>query len=310
MKTVFSIVAVSYIFSGTLRASESEAIYLSVDKKTLTADLKTLPEDFSQSKSLRQFKIAIGKKEGDKEKSGDYKTPEGIYFVQSPIQEGTIPKIKYGPGAIPLNFPNPFDHYQGKSGHGIWLHGAGQNRRIEEANITEGCVAFHNEEVFHLMNWLQPFQGLVLIAADASLTNRAEEVAEVRKSTLGWINAWTDRNLTDYISFYSDDFSYEGKNKRNYENYKDSVFHLYKNINLKIGHLRVLVHSKYALTIMDQDFRGDERYVSDGRKILYWTRNEKLKKWEIIRENFESRRFQFLKLDSFVLGAMTPGAAH
>ena len=52
------------------------------------------------------------------------------------------------------------------------------------------------------------------------------------------------------------------------------------------------------------------KYVSDGRKVLYWKRNHNSKKWEIIRENFESRRFDFIKLDSFVLGAMTSGAAH
>ena len=250
------LIAASLILQSfnSARGADAEAIFLSVDKKTLTAELKTLPEDFAQSKTLRQFKIAIGKKEGDKEKSGDNKTPEGIYFAQSPIQQASLPKIKYGPGAIPLNFPNPVDHFQGKSGHGIWLHGAGENRRIEEAKITEGCVAFHNEEVFHLMNWLQPYQGLVVISADASRSNNAEDVAAVRRSALGWINAWTDRNLPEYISFYADDFSYEGKSKKSYEAYKDAVFHLYKNIELKIAHLRVLVHEKYALTIMDQDF--------------------------------------------------------
>ena len=292
------------------QASESEAIFLSVDKKTLTADLKTLPEDFSQSRTLRQFKIAIGKNEGDKEKSGDNKTPEGIYFAQSAITAGVIPKSKYGPGAIPLNFPNPFDHYEGKSGHGIWLHGAGENRRIEEAKITEGCVAFHNEEVFHLMNWLQPFQGLVVITADATVTNRPLDIAEVRKRTLGWINAWTDRNLPEYTVFYADEFSFEGKNKKAYSDYKDAVFKLYKNIQLKVGHLRVLVHEKYALTIMDQDFRGDDRYVSDGRKILYWQKNQKTRIWEIIRENFEGRRFEFVKLDSTVLGSTSQNISH
>src|SRR5690606_38220912 len=84
----------------------ADMMVLTVDKTALKAELKTWPEEPLQASTLRSFKIAIGKVDGDKEVEGDNKTPEGIYFAQSHIDGSTLPE-KYGALAIPLNFPNP-----------------------------------------------------------------------------------------------------------------------------------------------------------------------------------------------------------
>ena len=90
--------------------------YVEIDKNSRTAVLKTWEEDPSDSKEFYRFEVAFGKVAGDKFLEGDNKTPEGIYFTRQHIKSG-LPKKKYGPYAIPLDFPNPVDKFEGKTGY-------------------------------------------------------------------------------------------------------------------------------------------------------------------------------------------------
>lgn len=262
-----------------------EMIVLGVSKSQLRAELRTLPENGAEPKPIRSFKIAIGKVLGDKERQGDNKTPEGIYFTVGKIDGKQLAPQKYGPVALPLNFPNPMDQLQGKTGHGIWLHGVG-DRHIEDANITEGCVAFPNEEISSLIPWLKPSHGVVVIANDLTEVNRPTDLADLYKTSQDWMSAWSNRNLESYIGFYANDFYSSGKNLKAYRTYKKAVFNRYKEMSVSMDNVRIVTHSKYALVMMNQDFKGDKLFKSDGRKLLYWRRSE-TGQWQIVREMFD-----------------------
>ncbi len=268
----------------------NEMIMLTVDKASLQADLQTLPEDVARSRVLGSFKIAFGKELGDKTKEGDNRTPEGIYFAQNHIEGAKLLTSKYGPWAIPLDFPNPVDMFHGKTGHGIWLHGAGNDERIADVNVTEGCVAFYNQDIKKLANWLEPYQGVVVISNDVNQVNRKEDVVSVQQRTNSWIAAWQNRSSDDYLSYYSDDFQLGGRGKSAYGSYKKRVFSSYKQMNVGLSQLRVITHPKYAVSIMNQDFTGDHHFSSIGRKVLFWTKGVD-GAWYILREVFEKRRF-------------------
>lgn len=268
----------------------ADMMVLTVDKTSLKADLKTWPEEPGKARALRSFKIAIGKADGDKEYEGDNKTPEGIYFAQSHIAGSALPD-KYGTMAIPIDFPNPIDQVARKTGHGIWLHGVDREQRIEEAKVTEGCVAFYNSDIARLAGWLKSHQGVVVIARDASLVNRESDLADVRLRTLDWIGAWASRDMPKYGSFYATDFRFGLHNLKSYKEYKSKVFAGYKEMTVKFDGLRVITHPKYAVSFFNQDFQGDGRFSSIGRKILYWERDQG-GSWMIKREVFENRRFE------------------
>ena len=68
---------------------------LLVSKKDLRAQLRTLPIYGHTSHLLQSYTVAIGK-EGDKEKEGDNKTPEGIYFTYPHIEKERLRRSKYG----------------------------------------------------------------------------------------------------------------------------------------------------------------------------------------------------------------------
>lgn len=263
---------------------------LTVDKKSLSADLRTWPDNPQHAMHLRSFRIAIGKNEGDKQFEGDNKTPEGIYFAQSHIDGSTLPE-KYGARAIPIDFPNPMDLISGKTGHGIWLHGVDREGRIEEAKVTEGCVAFYNSDIDRLSSWLKSHQGVVVIARDMTEVNRPNDLESVRQATMSWMDAWSKRDVNRYIQHYATDFRYQNYNFASYRAYKQRVFASYKVMDVKYDNLRVITHPKYAVSFFNQDFQGDKRFSSIGRKILYWERKPE-GQWMIKREVFENRRFE------------------
>lgn len=281
-----------------------DTILLSVDKSLLKADLRTWPENSGLSSVLTTFKIAVGKADGDKEFEGDNRTPEGIYFVQNHIDGQALPD-KYGPLAIPIDFPNPIDQVSGKTGHGIWLHGVDREQRIEEAKVTEGCVAFYNNDIKILANWLKSYQGIVVIAKDQKSVNQPDDINNIKKQTLDWIAAWAQRDIGSYQSFYGPHFRFGKYDLKGYIAYKKQVFAGYQKMDVLHDRLRVVTHPKYAVSFFNQDFRGDQRFVSIGRKVLYWEKDDK-GAWKIQREVFENRRFEQLSLSEAELAAALP----
>ena len=258
----------------------------------MRANLRTLaqPDTDKPSLLLRSFQIAAGKQAGDKQREGDNKTPEGIYFALPHIEADQLLTSKYGRRAIPLNFPNPIDQLENKTGYGIWLHGAGDDSRIADAKATEGCVAFYNADILRLKSWIRPHQSLVVIARDLDLVNQQKERWEVNDLTRQWLEAWQSQDLDRYMSFYSRDFS-QGKRDRNtFRRYKERLFRSYRSIKIRNSGLWVLTHPKYAVSFMNQDFRGGRRFHSLGRKILYWIREQN--SWKIIAEKFNRHLFQ------------------
>jgi murein L,D-transpeptidase YafK len=286
--------------------TQSEMILLTVDKEDLRAELRTWPSQHQASRALSGFTIAVGKERGDKEREGDNRTPEGIYFTEGLIDGEKLPE-KYGPKAIPINFPNPMDRLSKKSGYGIWLHGVENNARIEEANVTEGCVAFYNEDIDELAHWLKPHQGIVVIARDSAEVNRPADVQDLMSQTQNWAASWRERRLDDYVAHYHSEFKYKGLDRSGFHTYKKNVFAGYKQMTVEFGDIRAVTHPKYAISFMNQDFNGDDRFITKGRKILYWSKDES-GQWRIIHEIHEDRRVENLAITPDALASLTKTA--
>ena len=101
---------------------------------------------------VRQFDCIHGRVEGDKQKEGDLKTPEGVYFITRKITQ-KLDFMEYGPHAFNLNYPNPADRLRRKTGSGIWLHSKGQPIH---GITTRGCLAIDQYEISELVPILRP----------------------------------------------------------------------------------------------------------------------------------------------------------
>ena len=100
----------------------------------------------------RQLDCIHGRVEGDKQREGDLRTPEGVYFITHKITQ-KLDFMEYGPHAFNLNYPNPADRLRGKTGSGIWLHSKGQPIT---GLTTRGCMAIDQYELTDLLPVLAP----------------------------------------------------------------------------------------------------------------------------------------------------------
>ncbi|MCQ2444921.1 MAG: L,D-transpeptidase family protein [Mailhella sp.] len=116
-----------------------------------------------------------GRVEGDKQKQGDLKTPEGVYFVTRKVA-GPLDFMEYGPHAFALDYPNPVDRLRGKTGGGIWLHSKG---RPIKGITTRGCLAVEQDVITGLVGTAVPGVPVVIAEhVDAALLRPAPEPKE------------------------------------------------------------------------------------------------------------------------------------
>ena len=130
---------------------------------------------FEGTRLVKSFKISTGKRRGNKWVRDDNKTPEGIYFLTEFLEDKALP-AKYGRRAIVLDYPNPVDRFQGKTGYGIWVHGTNDPPRLERPYDSRGCVVMLNEDVMELS------ERTALLDTPVVIVNKMETVSSEEAS--------------------------------------------------------------------------------------------------------------------------------
>lgn len=137
---------------------------------------------------IRSFYASIGQGGFDKQFEGDLRTPLGVYFITSRLDDQQVEEL-YGIGALPLNYPNEHDRRLGRTGSGIWLHGVPRQAHSRSPYATEGCVALANDDMAYLMDLLQTRRTPVVIAEEVHWVHPADQVPE-RGSFDTMLNRW------------------------------------------------------------------------------------------------------------------------
>jgi murein L,D-transpeptidase YafK len=156
---------------------------------------------------MADYYITVGKNGVGKQKEGDKRTPEGIYFAGKQLQR-KLPDF-YGSGAFPLNYPNEWDMRQGKDGHGIWLHGTPGDTYSRPPRASDGCIVLSNPDLDALKSYLKNGSTPVIIARDAQLVSNTQltsQKADLLREMENWRKAWEAQETERYLGFYSRDF--------------------------------------------------------------------------------------------------------
>ncbi len=107
--------------------------------------------------------VSLGRSGVDKSIEGDQRTPLGVYFVTNKLANQRLVSF-YGPGALPLNYPNAYDRLRGRTGSGIWLHGVPRENYARAPQATDGCVVLANEDFARLLRTVSSAHTPVVIA--------------------------------------------------------------------------------------------------------------------------------------------------
>lgn len=164
-------------------------------------------------KLVSDFYISVGKAGTSKSAEGDQRTPLGIYYITSNLDRKTL-KDFYGSGALPLNYPNILDAKRGKTGSGIWLHGTPPNQFSRAPQATDGCVVLANPDLESILRTVQVRSTPVVIATKLEWVEPRKARAEGKpfeEALHAWRNAKTVGDMDQLLSFYTPDFSSNGK---------------------------------------------------------------------------------------------------
>ncbi len=225
---------------------------------------------FDKGEVIKVYRAISGTNAGDKEKEGDKKTPEGIYFIERRIPKSRLIAL-HGSAAFELNYPNPIDRILKRTGNGIWIHGVDNEGRMKKSFDTLGCVAVSNSDVLDLAEVLT-FKDIPIVILDQEKPELRSglEAAEgpLRQRVIDWSKAWSSMDVNSYLSFYGPDFQSRGMNFDQWKVYKSRLAKIYKRIQVTVEDLKILQHGKYSVAIFKQTYESD-RIRSIARKRLY-----------------------------------------
>jgi murein L,D-transpeptidase YafK len=164
-------------------------------------------------KLIADYYISVGKSGVDKGVEGDLRTPLGVYYITSNLDPKTL-KDFYGSGALPINYPNPYDARRGKTGYGIWLHGTPPDQFARAPKASDGCVVLANPDLERIIRTVEVRTTPVVIASFLRWVKPEQAKDEVRhfQDVLqSWRSAKASGDVSRLMAFYTSDFAVNGK---------------------------------------------------------------------------------------------------
>ena len=159
-------------------------------------------------KYMTDYYISQGRYGANKSKSGDQRTPIGVYYVNNRIPGPKLPDF-YGTGALPLSYPNEWDKRNGRSGYGIWLHGTPSDNFSRPPLSSDGCVVLANPDLQSLYSTAEVGKTVVVISqhvqfVDKNEWNRQRDAATALLEQ--WGQSLENADADKVLSYYSPEF--------------------------------------------------------------------------------------------------------
>ncbi|MFN3715771.1 MAG: murein L,D-transpeptidase family protein [Thiobacillus sp.] len=235
---------------------------------------------------VADFYVTIGKAGIGKQKEGDNRTPVGIYTVNGYKSPRELSDF-YGSGAWTLNYPNEWDQRQGRTGHGIWIHGSPGDTYSRVPRASEGCVVLANDDLVRLGSYIQAGKTPVVITE--SIDWVAYDALDARRAELSsaldtWRADWESRDVNRLMAHYSSQFR---SGKQDFSAFAASKRRVNANKSwIKIGLDRVGLmlypdRPDFALVSFEQNYQSNN--LSDRTfKHQFWSREDG--RWKILHE--------------------------
>ena len=222
----------------------------------------------------RSFYVSIGKNGAAKSREGDQRTPVGVYFVTGRIKGDALPDF-YGPGALPVNYPNEWDLRAQRTGYGIWIHGVPSDTFSRAPRASDGCMALSNDHIALLLNLPQAKDTPVVIADGLQWREVAEIEARRRdfNAVLGaWLRDWESKDVDRYAAHYSREFRSEGSDRRAWLAHKRRVNAAKQYIKVTLEDVSLFAYPGERDTVVatfEQDYKSSN-FSNRSRKRQYW----------------------------------------
>ena len=249
---------------------------------------------------IADFYMSVGKLGIDKTIEGDLRTPLGVYFVTNTLDPNSL-KDLYGAGALPINYPNPYDLRRGKTGGGIWLHGVPSNQFARAPKATDGCVAVYNPDLLRIIKTVEIRSTPVVIAPSLQWVNPNAPSPEAKAFDTvweQWRSAKSSGDLSRTMAHYTADFNSYGKTLADWTDVVKNDIALAKGKPTQIKDQSILYAPEYAanaassaqnatMVVTYSELRAGT--TSAPTKRQYWLRSPATQnQWKIFFEGLVS----------------------
>ncbi|MFZ6644236.1 L,D-transpeptidase family protein [Undibacterium sp. TJN25] len=154
-----------------LQLRDDQKLALVVDAKK--SRLYLYENNGGQPRFVTDYYVSQGRFGINKSSEGDQKTPIGIYYITSRLAGAKLPDF-YGPGALPINYPNEWDKVNGRSGSGIWLHGMPSANFSRPPLASDGCVVLTNPDFLKISAAVDVGKTPVIISEQVEFVSKAK----------------------------------------------------------------------------------------------------------------------------------------
>ena len=235
---------------------------------------------------VADYYITSGKKSGEKLAEGDERTPIGVYHVTQHLPASKLPAF-YGIGAFPISYPNAWDRHEGRSGHGIWLHGPPPDTYTRIPKASSGCVVLANHDLSEIGDILQLGVTPIIISDSINWINRDEETwlrRSINKALEDWRRDWESLDSGAYLKHYSKHFFSDNMGFSKWAQSKAKINSTKSWVKIKISNISAFLYpgKKDLFEVsFDQDY-SSSNFHNRMRKRQYWIKEGAA--WKIIYE--------------------------
>ena len=280
-----------YLEAPPAEARPAELLRLSSASSVIVVDVERFrlylfDNRGGQPRLSQDYYISIGKAGADKRREGDEKTPVGVYRVSSYLPGSKLPDM-YGPGAFPIDYPNPWDRRLGRTGSGIWLHGT-ESERFSRAPLSSlGCVTLANVDFLALRDRVEVGRTPVVVVDGVDWQEPARIEAarsELDAAVERWRRDWESLDTDRYLSHYGRDFQTEGMDLARFAAYKRRVNQSKRFIRVGLSDVAIYAYPGEEATVLvefQQAYESDS-FRSRTRKQQFWRRGGD--GWKIVFE--------------------------
>ncbi len=251
-----------------------------VEKKTQQIILYAYDGKFEE---VYRKKGSTGEVAGTKTRSGDKKTPEGVYFFTKEHVKKDLAPI-YGSRAFPMDYPNLLDQRAKRDGYAIWMHGT--NKPIEPRD-TNGCIALKNDDIEAFAKLIVLNRTPIVVTDEIAYVNVS--VQEKAKTTLlRFLTRWKDSvkgTYQDNRQFYDQKYFAEIPWWTWYKQ-KKRMFVLNPSLSVELKRISILRHNKIYVALFDKFIKYLDADIFVGTQKLFIAETEN--KLKIVGEEYQA----------------------
>lgn len=242
------------------------------------SELVHVANEASSYTVLSRRYMSVGTRGVGKQRSGDRKTPLGIYFMTEELDTHRMDP-KYGAAAFVLDYPNVWDRRQARTGYGIWLHGVHPATPMRPPLDTDGCLALPNAELLSLKPSLVMHSMPVIVARRMEWSS-PEQIAELRDALADAVEGWRMSlevgDLHAHLAHYHNDFAARGMSKPEWARFRAASLSTNPVTDVDVDEL-MLLRDPEDPTLYLARFR--QTLVSDSGSVsltkrLYWRQED------------------------------------